>query len=149
MSISEFCNRNVVCAGRSTSVVQAAALMRKHHVGDVVVIDENNGRPTPVHVVTDRDLVVEVMAGGRDGALVTLGDLVLRPLITINEDASYAETVRLMSVQGVRRMPVVGKSGELIGIITLDDLLWHLAAPLAALSELSGRSRNFEAKTRK
>jgi CBS domain-containing protein len=78
-----------------------------------------------------------------------MGDLLLRPLVTVDEDASYAETVRLMSVNGVRRIPVVGRSGELVGIVTLDDMLWHMAGPLAALSALSGRSRNFETETRK
>ena len=75
--------------------------------------------------------------------------MLLRPLVTIDEGAGYAETVRLMSVKGVRRMPVVGSSGELVGIITLDDMLWQLAAPLAALSQLSSRSRKFEAQRRK
>jgi CBS domain-containing protein len=149
MPISEFCNRNVVIAGRDTTAIEAAALMRQHHVGDVIVVDQVDGRRRPVGLVTDRDLVVEIMASGLDPRLPRMGDLLLWPLVTVDEDASYAETVRLMSVNGVRRIPVVGRSGELVGIVTLDDMLWHMAGPLAALSALSGRSRNFETETRK
>ena len=72
----------------------------------------------------------------------------LAPLTTIGEGAGYAETVRLMSVKGIRRMPVVDAAGGLIGIITLDDMLHQLAAPLAALSELAGRGRRYETLTR-
>ena len=139
----------MVCATQDTSVIEAAALMRKHHVGDVMVVEEANGQRKPVGIVTDRDLVVEVMASGLDPSAPKVGDLVSRPMVTIDEGASYGQTIGLMSVKGVRRMPVVGQAGELVGIITLDDLLWQLAGPLAALASLSERGRSFEAKTRK
>lgn len=149
MSISEFCNRNVIGVAGDTPVIEAAALMRQHHVGDVIVVEEVHGQRKPVGIVTDRDLVVEVMASGLDPRQLKVSDLVSGPVVTIDEGASYAQTVGLMSVKGIRRMPVVGRAGELIGIITLDDILWQLAAPLAALAGLSERGRTFEAKTRK
>jgi CBS domain-containing protein len=149
MPISEFCQHNVVCASRDTTVNDAASMMRQHHVGDVIIVEQKNGHRVPVGIVTDRDIVVEVIAAGLDPATFKLGDLLRAPLVTVEEKASYAETVRLMSIKGVRRMPVVGKSGELVGIITLDDMLWQLAAPLAALSGLSGRERQFETLTRR
>ncbi|HEV2685856.1 MAG TPA: CBS domain-containing protein, partial [Actinomycetota bacterium] len=123
-------------------------LMRHHHVGDVVVIDETDGTRKPVGIVTDRDLVVEVMAPGADPSVVKLGDLLLRPPVMAEHDAGYAETVRLMAVNGVRRMPVVGPGGALVGIVTLDDMLRQLASPLAALADLAGRARHFESQTR-
>jgi CBS domain-containing protein len=95
--------------------------------------------------VTDRDIVVEVVAAGLDPKLIKLGDRIIRPLTTAKEGAGYAETVRLMSLKGVRRMPVVDADGALVGIITLDDMLRQLVVPLAALSELAGRSRRYEA----
>jgi CBS domain-containing protein len=148
MPISEFATHNVVCASRDTSALEAAQLMRHHHVGDVVVIDETDGTRKPVGIVTDRDLVVEVMAPGVDPTVVKLGDLLLRAPVMVEHDAGYAETVRLMAVNGVRRMPVVGPGGALLGIITLDDMLRQLASPLAALADLAGRARHFEAQTR-
>jgi CBS domain-containing protein len=148
MSISEFCTHNVVCATRDTTALEAARLMRHHHVGDVVIVDESDGVRRPIGIVTDRDLVVEVMAGGVDAGAVKIGELVLRSPVIIEDSASYAETVRLMAVNGVRRMPVVGPGGALLGIITLDDMLRQLTSPLAALADLAGRARSFEAQTR-
>jgi len=148
MSIGEFCNRSIVSASRETSVVEAASLMRQHHVGTVIIVDEVDGQPMPVGIVTDRDIVVEVVAAGLDPQQLKIGDLMIGQLVTIDEDAGYAETIREMSLRGIRRMPVVGKAGALVGIITADDILRHLANPLAALSDLAGRSRRFEAMTR-
>jgi CBS domain-containing protein len=122
--------------------------MRHRHVGNVIVVDQTGGKRVPVGIVTDRDIVVEVVASGLDPKLIKLGDLVLTPLTTIEEGAGYAETVRLMSVKGIRRMPVVDAAGCLVGIITLDDMLRQLASPLAALSELAGRGRRYESLTR-
>ena len=148
MPITEFCIRDGVCGSRGTSVADAAALMRHRHVGNVIVIDQIDGKRVPVGIVTDRDIVVEVVAAGLDPKLIKLGDLILGPLATVEEDASYAETARRLSIKGVRRMPVVDAAGGLVGIITLDDMLRQLAAPLAVLSELPGRSRRYETLTR-
>jgi CBS domain-containing protein len=148
MPITEFCIRDVVCGSRDTSVADAAALMRRRHVGNVIVIDQIDGKRVPVGIVTDRDIVVEVVAAGLDPKLIKLGDPVLGPLVTVEESASYAETARRLSIKGVRRMPVVDAAGGLVGIITLDDMLRQLAAPLAALSELPGRSQRYETLTR-
>ena len=71
------------------------------------------------------------------------------PITSIDEDAGYAETVRLMSVNGVRRMPVVDKRGTLVGIITVDDILRQLAGPLVVLSDLATRERQYEAEVRR
>lgn len=148
MPISEFCNPNVICAQRDTTVVDAARLMRQHHVGDVVVVDQVEGRRVPVGIVTDRDIVVEVVAAGLDSKLLKLGEILTEPVVTVSEDEGYAATIYQMVERGVRRMPVVGSNGELIGIITFDDLLRQLATPLAELSELSGRERRQEMRKR-
>lgn len=149
MPISEFCQRNVVYVTSETTVTEAAALMRQHHIGDVIIVEERGGKRVPVGIVTDRDIVVEVVAAGVDPNELKLGDLKLAPLVTVNESATYAQTVSKMSVEGVRRIPVLAADGTLAGIITLDDMLWQLAAPLAALAGLSGRGRQFETLTRK
>ncbi len=62
MAVGEICNREVVIAEKTLSVVDAAQLMRTHHVGDLVVVEERAGRRLPVGIVTDRDIVVEVVA---------------------------------------------------------------------------------------
>lgn len=146
--IDKFCVHNVVTVTRGTTITEAAKLMRHHHIGALVVVDETRDSNVPVGVLSDRDVVVEVVAAGLSPDAMKVGEIVQRPVITIREDAGYAETVRRMSVSGVRRMPVVDAHGRLVGIITLDDILRQLAGPLLALAELAGRERRFEAETR-
>ncbi|MFS8086638.1 MAG: CBS domain-containing protein, partial [Acidobacteriota bacterium] len=73
----------------------------------------------------------------------------LQPLVTVEEDTGYAETARLMSTRGVRRIPVVNASGLLVGIISFDDMLHQLAVPLTELSEIAVREWQHEAQTRR
>jgi CBS domain-containing protein len=146
MCIGKFCKRNVVCATCDATIVEAAHLMRSNHVGDVIIVDEADKERRPIGIVTDRDIVVEVISAGLDPNLVKLGDLLLRPLVTVDEHTGYAETIRVMTAKGVRRMPVVNEAGMLVGIVTLDDVLHQLAIPLAELSELAIRERSHEVK---
>jgi CBS domain-containing protein len=149
MSIREICNRSVVCATSDTSAVEAAQLMRQHHIGNVVVVDRIDGDRRPLGVVTDRDIVVEVVAAGLDPNVLKLRDMLVGRLVTAEDTMSYAETIRIMALHGVRRLPVVNAAGILEGIVSVDDLLPQLASPLAALADLAGRSRRYEMQTRK
>jgi CBS domain-containing protein len=148
MSIAELCNREVVCATRDTTILEAASLMRRHHVGDIVIVDEDADRRWPIGIVTDRDIVVEVVAVGLDPGLVKLADLMLEPLTILEEHVGVAQTFRTMAQNGVRRMPVVDAQGALLGIVTLDDLLAHLAPQLANLGELVANTRQREMQKR-
>lgn len=147
--IGAFCTRHVMTVGPEATVVEASKIMRQAHVGCVVVVANENNRKRPIGVITDRDVVVEVVALGVAPETLKVGEIVQRPLTCIGEDAGYAEAVRLMAQNGVRRMPVVDHAGDLVGIITLDDVLRQLAAPLVALSDLVARERSFETATRR
>ena len=149
MTIGEICNRNVVCATRDTTVAEAANLMRHNHVGDVVVVEQSDGRRTPLGIVTDRDVVVEVVAAGIDPKAIRLVELLIGRLATVEERERCSDVVRLMASKGVRRMPVVDGGGALVGIVTIDDLLPHLASELSELSGLPARSRQRELEARK
>ncbi len=149
MSIREICNRNVICATRDMTAVDAARLMRQHHIGNVVVVDRLDGERTPLGVVTDRDIVIEVVAAEIDPRTLKLGDLLVGRLVTVDEATSYTETIRIMALHGVRRLPVVNGAGKLVGVVSTDDVLPQLAAPLAAMADLAARSRRFEMQTRK
>ena len=146
--IGKFCVHNVVTVTRETTIIEAATLMRTHHIGALVVVQQTRDGTVPVGVLTDRDVVIEVVAAGLSPATVKVGEIVQRPVITVKEDAGYAEAVRRMSVNGVRRMPVVDARGALVGILTIDDILHQLAGPLLALGELAGRERHYETGTR-
>jgi CBS domain-containing protein len=122
--------------------------MRRHHVGDVIVVGESSRGRKPIGIVTDREIVVEVVCASLDAKLANAGDLLIRPLVTVEEHSAYADTVHIMAAEGVRRMPVVNVAGLLVGVITLDDLLHQLAVPFAELSDLAMRERRHEAMTR-
>jgi CBS domain-containing protein len=149
MSIGEACNRNVVSARAGTSIAEAAAMMRREHVGDVVVVEPRNGADVPIGIVTDRDIVIEVVAAGINPAAVTLGDLLPHRLEAIDERETAADAIRRMSAEGVRRLPVVDLGGTLVGIVTVDDLLPHIATQLAALAEVAKRGRSLETSVRR
>ena len=146
--IGSFCTRQVVTVGPDATVVEASKLMREHHVGAVVIVDDRAGARKPLGVLTDRDIAVEVVALGVAPDTLKVSEVVQRPVTCVGEDGGYAETVRLMSVNGVRRMPVIDHGGNLVGIITFDDILRQLAGPFMALGDLVTRERRFEATTR-
>lgn len=148
MAIGELCNREVVIAQRETSVLEASRLMRQYHVGDLVVVDETNGQRVPVGIVTDRDVVLEVVSMALDASVLTAGDIMGPELATIRENDGVFETIRYMRTKGVRRLPVVNSQGALIGIVTLDDLLELLAEEMSELSQLISREKKLETQTR-
>ena len=123
MHVGECCNREVVIANRRDSVVEAARLMRSNHVGNLVVVDRANGRNRPVGIVTDRDLVVEVLAQDAPAAELTVDDVMSAGPATAREGDDVLDTLRRMRALGVRRMPVVNGKGLLEGIIAIDDIL--------------------------
>lgn len=149
-SIGNCCVKTVATVTKESTVAEAAALMRKHHVGALVMVDDGNdaGGMKPVGIVTDRDIAIEVVAAGLAPETVRVGEIVQRPITTVTEDTGWAETARLMSVNGVRRMPVVDAAGKLIGIVSFDDLLLQFAGPMVAIADLAGRERHYESVTR-
>jgi CBS domain-containing protein len=151
MNLAKLCTRNVVTGTRETTIVQAAKLMRQHHVGDLVVVDlprGGRGRKVPAGIVTDRDIVISVVAMGLDASVFTLGDLLLKKAITCREDQDLMACLHQMRSNGIRRMPVVDRKGTLIGIVTLDDVLRTLADQLGEVANLVVREQAQERKTR-
>jgi predicted transcriptional regulator len=148
MPIGELCNREVVVTEKSLAVMEAARLMRAHHVGDLVVVEEAAGGRHPVGIVTDRDIVVEVVAAGVNPEALTVGDIMGPQVATLRESEGLFEALRYMRDQGVRRMPVVDAAGVLVGILTLDDLLELLAEELTEIARLVARERQREAAAR-
>ena len=147
MTVGAVCNREVIVTGVETSVAEAAALMREHHVGDVIVVEEGDQK-TPVGLVTDRDVVVEITALGLDPDSVAVTDIMTRELETVTEDTEFWDAVSHMRRHGVRRLPVVNSSGGLEGILTLDDVLELTAEMLGGLVTAISRELDQERATR-
>lgn len=149
MPVGELCIRQVVVAPRKASVLEAAKLMRQYHVGDVVVTDDVDGRRAPVGIVTDRDMVLEVLAQELDATSLTVGDIMTGDLITVGENEGIFQTIQLMRAKGARRAPVVNGEGILVGIVSVDDLVELLAEELGELAKLISREQKLEAEMRR
>jgi CBS domain-containing protein len=130
MSLARFKAPLAVAAATDT-VEHAARIMRDRGVGCLVVT--RAGRPSGI--VTDRDLVLRVLAEGRDPTTSTLGEFVTYDPITISESEGIESAVARMRRHGVRRLPIVDENGLVVGIVTADDLFVLLGGELAAVCE--------------
>lgn len=146
MSVGEICNREVVIVDRDESILDAARLMRKHHVGDVVVVTQKAGQRVPVGILTDRDIVIELLAREVDLDAVSIGDAMSYELLALREGDDRLDAVKRMREKGVRRAPVVNDDGALVGILAVDDLIELMTEQLSDLVALMGRERELERK---
>jgi CBS domain-containing protein len=149
MTVGEICNRNVVVAPKTEMIVDAAKRMRTSHVGDLVVIENRNGRHFPIGMVTDRDIVISVVAGDPDHInYLLVSDVMSNDLITAREHESIEAALKKMEEHGVRRLPIVDADGALIGILTLDDILQYLTGQQSELVALVAREQRRERQYR-
>jgi CBS domain-containing protein len=116
--------------------------------GDLVVIDSTNGKRRPLGFLTDRNIVVAVVAKEVDATTLFVTEIMTSPAITAFDWEDEWHVLRRMRLHGVRRMPVVDDTGDLIGIVTLDDLLRLAAEFLFELGQMCGRQLFFEEKAR-
>jgi len=144
MQAAELCNRQVVTASRDMSIPDAARLMRDRHVGSLIITDTIDGKAMPVGILTDRDIVIEIIS--RDISLneVTVGDIMTYALLKVTEDENIFDVAQRMRARGVRRVPVISRIGELIGIIAADDILELLSEELTLLSRITMREAEQE-----
>ena len=133
MRVRDFCTREPVVIPAQASLRAAAHEMRNRHVGALIVVDEAR---KPVGILTDRDIVVAVIAvpGARPEG-VRVCDATSARLALAHEDDGVFEAVEKMSERGVRRLPVVAADGTLAGILTADDVQRMVAAELGRLAE--------------
>lgn len=103
---------------RSTSIVEVAQLMKSEDVGVIPVVDGGN----LTGVVTDRDIVLRVVAEGNEAQSVTVGDIASSNLVTVDPQQDLDEALRLMAQHQVRRLPVVEEDGRLVGMLAQADV---------------------------
>lgn len=148
MQIGEICTREVVVCERDTNAVELAQLMRDRHVGDVIVVEPVEGRAVPVGIVTDRDLVLDVLAEEADPATLAAGDLMSAELVTARDTEVVYDAVWHMRSKGIRRLPVVDARGFLVGVLTADDVTAFLAEELAQIARIVPYQTRLEAALR-
>ncbi|RPI59446.1 MAG: CBS domain-containing protein [Lysobacterales bacterium] len=148
MNVNLMSNPNVATVAADASIFDAAALMRTEHVGDLIVVEPRGSASVPVGILTDRDIVVGVVAKRITADAVTVGDAMTRNPFTVREDASIEFALREMRRYGVRRAPVVRANGDLVGVIAIDDVIEHLAVQMSRLADLIRIEQDAELKAR-
>lgn len=149
MDLAKIGKRTVVTVMKFSSVNDAAGIMRDSHVGDVVVVEFQGLLMIPVGMLTDRDIVMATTALGVDATKLLVEDIMTISPVSVHERESLTRVIELMKTQGVKRLPILGDSGELTGIVTLEDIMSLLASELSALAEVAQREKEVELETRR
>ncbi len=144
MNVAQICTREVLLIKAGQPLVEAARLMQQRRVGALVVIEEHAGSVRPVGMLTDRDIICGQFAHQADLHCLTVAEVMAAPAATVTENQSLEEAIAVLRARGVRRAPVINGSGELVGIVTLDDLLPAVAGELDALAQLIGAQASHE-----
>ena len=149
MLLKEICVLDVASCGRDTGILEAARLMRQHHTGDLIVVDDPDGDRVPVGIVTDRDIVVEVLANGLDLTGTKVAQIMSAKLVIAAAAEDTSDAMDRMRLHGVRRLPVVDHDGRLMGIVTLDDMLTLHAAQATVLADIVSKEQHREHRTKR
>ena len=150
MNVGTICQHNVVTIGASEDLAAAAGLMREKHVGYLVVVEAvPPAAPKVVGVLTDRDIVVAVVARNVDPHSLTTNEVMTRDPLWADETDAIEETLRRMRDRGVRRVPVIGARGQLVGVLSVDDALDSIAGQLASIAESIRNEQRVERSTRR
>ena len=127
MKIREMMTRGTYAVNPQTPVIEAAGLMRLHDIGVVPVMEGSR----VVGMLTDRDIVLQVVADGDDPRTTNVGEVMSQGSVTVREDQTVDEAVELMEKYQVRRLPVLTAAGKLAGIVSLGDLAVDVHAGLS------------------
>jgi predicted transcriptional regulator len=136
MDVNSVANHNVSIVEAHTGIVDAAAQMRAEHVGDLIVVAHRTGRRVPIGILTDRDIVTSIVAKGVSPNDVTVADAMTAGLLRVRSDNGLEFALGEMRRVGVRRAPVVDENDNLIGVISIDDVIDHLAVQLGHIADI-------------
>jgi CBS domain-containing protein len=147
MNVGQVCGRHVVTVLPGSDVIAAAALMRETHVGYLVVV-ESEWMKRPVGVLTDRDIVVSVVAMKADPASLTVGDVMTPRVVSTDEQSTLDGALVQMRRNGVRRFPVLAANGDVVGVLSIDDALQAIMSELDNAAGSIRLEREVERATR-
>jgi predicted transcriptional regulator len=148
MPVDTICNHNVATIEADEDIIEAAKRMRQTHVGDLIVVENRDGRDVPIGVITDRDIVIQVVAKDVAPSTLKVADAMSRELITVRKDNGIDFALQKMQRAGVRRIPVVDRNGALSGVLAMDDVVDHLAAQLGYIAGAIRIEQRKETQTR-
>ena len=107
-----------VCVSEGDTIREAARIMAREDTGVVPVVDGNK----IVGMITDRDIVVRLVAEGRDPASAHVNEAMSKNIRTVKENDTVGDVLNVMSSSQVRRVPVVNERNEIVGIVSMKDL---------------------------
>jgi CBS domain-containing protein len=148
LTAGDICTRQVAVAYKSMALNEAARLMRERHVGCLVAVEETGAGPIVVGMLTDRDIVTAVVAKDMDAATLRVDDVMTRDILTAREGDSVLDVLASMRRKAVRRIPVTGAKGQLIGLVAADDLLGLIADELHTLVQALAAQPRVEQQSR-
>jgi len=147
MKTAKYCTHHVITAKQDCPIPEAARLMRKHHVGCLVVVSEED-ESLPVGIVTDRDLVVEILAEDISPETVTVRDIMTHLTVLAREEDDILTSLKLMDERGIRRLPVTNGDNELTGILSTDDVARVIHDQIGHIVSIYKREMEHERKAR-
>jgi len=118
LTVGDVMSKNPVTAKSSSTIIDVARIMRDRNVGSVVILDDYG---KPVGIVTERDIVVKVLASGLN-VNTSVSQVMSKPLITINPSTRIVDAARIMAKRDIRRL-IVMDGDVMVGIITEKDIL--------------------------
>lgn len=144
MLVGSLCSLHPVCVSTGAPVSDVARLMRDRHVGAVIVTEGGPERQRAIGIITDRDVIRAQYERTADLSRLAARQVMARNPLVISEQESVDGAIAHLRARGVRRAPVVTPDGALVGLISTDDLLAHVARKLINLAEIVGWQRRVE-----
>lgn len=136
MNVGQLCSRDLISVPASAPLSEVARLMHDHHIGSLVVVKTPLDRPVAVGMITDRDVVRAQLHRTGDLSRLRTGDVMTRDPLVLSEASEPEDAIRKMRARAVRRAPVVDAHGTLIGLVSTDDLLAHIAQQLSNIARV-------------
>lgn len=135
MTIENFCKIDVITISKECKIKEAAELMKKHHVGNLVVVEDTQSKKNPCGMITDRDIVLNIVAQGKSYD-TPVQEIMSKNVLVIKHHQGFQETIQQLAEKSVRRAPIVDDNNKVIGIAAVDDLLPVLADELSCVADL-------------
>ncbi|ALP66063.1 MULTISPECIES: CBS domain-containing protein [Paraburkholderia] len=144
MKVSEFYSQGVVHIPATCSLQEAAVQMRDQHVG-ALIVSEGGGSGRILGVLTDRDIVLQSVCTGSSPITVRVGEVMSPQILSIDVNADITEAMQAMASHGVRRLAVVSNGIDIMGILSLDDVITALGREWIMLTSILRNEQNREA----
>ncbi len=135
MSLGNLCRREVVVVNQGTPIKEAVKFMEEKNIGSVIVV----GGGKPLGIATDRDILLRVVNKGLDPEKSSVDDVMTKEIVTLKEGMGLFEALEQVKGKGIRRFPIVDASGNLKGIMTLDDIIYLLGKEMADVASIIER----------